>query len=185
MSEARICEYAKTRGFHPQTLERWLGWAEADRNRLGDLAIGLKVSENHLRDLMDWLEEISLRDNEKIHRILELREIASIQTHPRLGRADKIKRIKEQLRRRRFPRLAAMEDSLARSVKALQLPAAIRLSTPPGLEGGRIKAEFEAATASELRELSELLYRAAGSEEMAEIFAILAGRSTEPEARET
>ena len=185
MSEAAISEYAKTRGFHPHTLERWLSWQEADRDRLGDLAIALKISENHLRDLLDWLEEMSLRDKEKIHCILDLPEIASIETHPRLGRADKLKRIKEQLRRRRFPRLAALENSLAESVKALRLPAAIHLSIPPGLEGGRIKAELEAATASELKELSELLSNAAASEEMTRIFAILNGAPAEAKDQES
>lgn len=179
MSESTFREYARTRGFHPQTLERWTGWEDAARERLANLAVGLKASENHVRDIMDWLEEISLRDKTKIQEILARREIDVIETHPRLGRADKLKRVKEQLRRWRFPRLAAMEDSVAKSIKALELPAAIRLSAPPGFEGGRLKVEFEIATALELRELSGRLSRAAASEAMKDIFATLAGRPAE------
>ena len=56
----------------------------------------LKISENHLRDLMDWLEEIALRDGIISLQYLNRPAIDSIKTDPRLGRADKLKRIKEQ-----------------------------------------------------------------------------------------
>ena len=179
MSEAAVREYAKMRGFHPITLERWIRWEADDRDSLRELAVDLKASENHLRDIMDWLEEISLREHAKIHELLARPEIASFRTHPRLGRADKLKRIKEQLRRWRFPRLAATEDSLAACIKALELPGAIRLSTAPGLEGGRLRAEFEVGTAADLYELSGHLRDAAASAAMTKMFAILAGTHLE------
>lgn len=177
MGESAIRDYASSRGFHRQTVERWLGWAEADRDCLTDLAVELKISENHLRDLMDWLEEIALRDGSRIQEILAGAPIAALRTDPRLGRADKLKRIKEQLRRWRFPRLAAIEDGLAERIKALRLPAGIRVGVPPGLEGGRLKFEVEAGTANEMRDLTGRLRDAAATETMAEIFALLAGRS--------
>ncbi len=65
MAESAIRDYAKTRGFHRRTLDRWLGWQPADQDALEEIAVSLKVSENHLRDMMDWLEEISLRDDVK------------------------------------------------------------------------------------------------------------------------
>lgn len=179
MGESAIRDYARGRGFHWQTLERWLGWTEADRDVLAALAVDLKASENHLRDMMDWLEEIALRDDAKIHEILASPAIAAIRTDPRLGRADKLKRIKEQLRRRRFPRLAVLEDALGATIKALKLPAGMRLNAPPGLEGGRLKVEFDAGSAAELRELSERLSAAAATDAMAQIFALLSGRRGE------
>jgi hypothetical protein len=176
MGESAIRDYASSRGFHRQTLERWLGWTEADRDALADLAVGLKISENHLRDMMDWLEEISLRDGSTICEILAGSSIDSIRTDPRLGRADKLKRIKERLRRWRFPRLAAIEDALTERIKALHLPAGIRLSAPPGLEGGRLKIEFDAGSAAEMWDFSGRLRDAAESDDMTQIFALLAGR---------
>jgi hypothetical protein len=175
MGESAIREYASSKGFHRQTLERWLGWAETDRDGLADLAVGLKISENHLRDLMDWLEEISLRDGSTIREILARASIDSIRTDPRLGRADKLKRIKEQLRRWRFPRLAAIEDALADRIKALQLPAGIHVNAPPGLEGGRLKVEFDAGSSAEMRDLLGRLCDAAESDVVTQIFTLLAG----------
>ena len=80
--------------------------------QLLSLALDLKISENHLRDLMDWLEEAALRDGAAIGALLARQSIDDIKTDPRLGRADKLKRIKEQVRRLRFPRLAQTEDEI-------------------------------------------------------------------------
>ena len=78
-------------------LERWLGWDEVARNGLLRLAVGLKAGENQLRDLMDWLEDIALRDGLAIGALLSGKAILDVETDPRLGRADKLKRIKEQI----------------------------------------------------------------------------------------
>ena len=82
---------------------------------------------------MDWLEEISLRDGQSIHAILTSKAIDDSATDPRLGRADRLKRIKEQIRRLRFPRLAETEDSIRAKIQELKLHPEIRMSVPPGL----------------------------------------------------
>jgi hypothetical protein len=61
----------------------------------------------------------------------------------------------------------------------LKLPPGMRLNAPPGLEGGRLKVEFDAGSAAELRELSERLSAAAATDAMAQIFALLSGRRGE------
>ena len=127
MSESEIQAYAQERGFHRQTLERWLGWKPKDRAALQDLAISLKASENHLRDMMDWLEEIALRDHIGIGDILAAKKFEELKTDPRLGRADRLKQIKEQLRRLRYPRLAATEEEIHKRVQALKLHPQIRI----------------------------------------------------------
>jgi hypothetical protein len=183
MSETEIRNYAQRKSFHPQTLERWLSWAEADRNALAEIAFALKMSENHLRDAMDWLEEIALRDQSTIHKVLRGKAITEIQTDPRLGRADRVKRIKDQLRRMRFPRLAETEDAIQKKVQSLELKPEIRVSVPPGLEGGRIYVEISAASREELRRASKKLSDATENELTAEIFTLLSGGRAESEKR--
>ena len=60
----------------------------------------------------------------------------------------------------------------------------MRLSASPGLEGGRLRVEFDAESTTELRELSERLSAATATDEMAEIFALLAGRRGESGRKE-
>lgn len=178
MSDQAICDYANARGFHSRTLERWLSWQPADRAALADLVIGLKMGENHLRDMMEWLEEIALRDGTQICAILDGKTFAEIATSPRLGRGDKLKRIKEEVRRMRFPRLAQTEDAIRERIRALKLHPDIIVSAPPGLEGGRLQVEFQASARDELKRLASKLAQAADTETAGEIFALLAGKDT-------
>ena len=146
MTQQEVRAYAEARGFHPKTLARLMSWEPSDRAALARLVVGLKISENHLRDFMDWLEEIALRDACAVAAILAHKGIESIQTDPRLGRADKLKRIKDELRRRRFPRLAQAEDALRARIGELKLHPAIVVSAPAGLEGGRLHVVLSAAS---------------------------------------
>jgi hypothetical protein len=179
MSDDWIRDYAKSKGFQPQTLTRWLDWSPHDRHALFTLAERLKIGDNHLRDLMDWLEEIALRDQCSIHEILAQKTITDIGSDPRLGRADKLKRIKERIRRLRFPRLTQIEDSIRARIQQLKLPSALRLSVPPGLEGGNLRVEFNASTAEELKTFAAQLTEVADRDSVREIFHILAGQRAE------
>lgn len=143
------------------------------------LATALKIGENHLRDLMDWLEEIALRDGSTAHAILNDRALAAIQSDPRLGRADRLKRIKEHIRRLRFPRLSRIEDSIRRRIQELKLPPAIRMAASPGLEGGCLHVELSASTTEELKNFAALLTHAVGTDSVKEIFRLLAGEGAE------
>ncbi len=152
-----------------------MGWDEPDREGLWRIAYALRVGENHLRDLMDWLEEIALRDPVSIHEILLRPDLHHVETDPRLGRADKLKRIKEQIRRLRFPRLAETEDALRTRIQELKLHPEVRLSVPAGLEGANLHVEFNASSRQELRRLAARLVEAADQELLGEIFALLSG----------
>jgi ParB family chromosome partitioning protein len=132
---------------------------------------------------MDWLEEIALRDNCPVDMILADPQLHQVSTDPRLGRADKVKRLREMIRRRRFPRLAATEDSLQARIAELKLAPEILLSAPPGLEGGRLRVEFSASSEQELRRLAERLAAAAEKDAAREAFALLAGAAEEPRTR--
>jgi hypothetical protein len=126
---------------------------------------------------MDWLEEISLRDRLGIDEVLSRHDIADIETNPRLGRADKLRRIKEQIRRWRFPRLAETEDALRMRIPELKLHPEVRVSVPAGLEGGFLHVEFNASSTGELRRLAAKIVEAADKKPAGEIFALLSGKA--------
>ena len=191
MGESEIRTYANQKGFHRHTLERWLSWAPVDREALAKLALSLKISENHLREMRDWLEEIALRDGRSIQDILAERAICDAGTDPRLGRADRLKRVKEQLRRRRYPRLAQTEDQIrahisalkisALKISALKLHPEIHLSVVPGLEGGQLKVEFQSGSVAELSAVVTKLSKVVSLRPMAAIFELLSGDTPQPQ----
>ena len=179
MNDQQILAYAKDRGFHQHTVERWLGLSEPDRESLLALAQGLKAGENHLRDFLDWLQEIALRDGARFDEILNREELSRIMSDPRLGRNDKLKRLKDELRRLRFPRLARIEEDVKRRIREMKLRPQILVTVPPGLEGGTMTIEVRATSHDELKLLVDEVEDALEREEMREIFALLQGRTIE------
>ena len=179
MIDQSIIEYAKQKGFHPQTVERWLRLAEGDRAAILELVEELKMGENHLRDFLDWLEEIALRDGVSLCAILQRESILRISSDPRLGRSDKLKQIKEELRRLRFPRLSRIEGEIQKKIREMKLRPQIRISVPPGLEGGSLTVQVRATSYEELRRLVGEVQEASETEAMREIFALLRGESPE------
>ena len=126
---------------------------------------------------MDWLEEIALRDRRSIHVILASKSVDDIANDPRLGRADRVKRVKEEIRRLRYPRLVATEDAIRRKIGELKVHPEIRLTVPPGLEGGQLRVEFAATSHAELKQLSIKLTEALDKPSMPEIFDLLTGQT--------
>lgn len=175
MSDQEIIAYGWAKGLHKQTLDRWLKLAEADRRALWDLVNDLKLGENHLRDFLDWLEEIGRRDGLGFSEVLKGETLLRISSDTRLGRNDKLKQIKEELRRLRFPRLARVEEEIRRRIHELKLGPQIRISVPPGLEGG-VTVEVKAASYEELVRLAKELGALAEKKAMKEIFGLLEGR---------
>jgi hypothetical protein len=88
-----------------------------------------------------------------------------------------LKRIKEQLRRRRFPRLAETEDQIRNHINSLKLQPEIRLSVTPGLEGGQLNVEFEAGTTAEFKAAVGKLSEATSLRSLPAIFELLSGNS--------
>jgi len=179
MIDQSIIEHAKERGFHRQTVERWLRLSFRDQEALFQLTQTLKLGENHFRDLLDWLEEIALRDGVGLCEVLKGESFVNTLSDPRLGRNDKLKRVKEELRRLRFPRLSRIEDEIRRKIRDLKLKPQIQMSVPPGLEGGFLTVQLKATSFQELKHQLQEVEEALEREEMREIFALVQGRTIE------
>jgi hypothetical protein len=173
MVDQQIQTYCQLKGFHPQTRERWLGFSEADREALLGLAQELKAGENHFKDFLDWFEEIALRDGVSVAQILSREEFARVTSDPRLGRNDKLKRLKDELWRLRFPRLARIGEEIHRRILEMKLDPRLQLIVPNGLEGGSVTIKIQATSFDELKRLAAAAARAAEGGAMKEIFALL------------
>ena len=179
MAESEFRESRPETSVQSALAERLCHWNRDDRETFSSLVSRLKIGQNHQRDLMDWLEEIALRDTAKIADVLGAAPLAAIESDPRLGRADKLKRIKEHIRRLRFPRLTASEDGVRSRLRELKLVPELRITVPAGLEGGKLHVEFSAANMAEFRVCVSKLADAADREPLSQAFAILSGQSSE------
>jgi hypothetical protein len=147
----QIFTYAQQKRLSPQTLARWQAWTEPDQAALFAFVYELQLGENHLRDFLDWCEECVLRDGGTIAELLARSEIRQPLT-AKLGRNDKLKAVKEALRKLRYPRLSRLEEDLRAAVKALDLGGRAQVLFPPSLEGDEITVEIKARNVKELDE---------------------------------
>ncbi|HKA56151.1 MAG TPA: hypothetical protein VKJ47_21070 [Candidatus Binatia bacterium] len=147
----QILTYVQSKHLSAQTLARWRAWTEEDQAAFLTLAEELQLGENHLRDLLDWLEETVLRDGGTIRGVLSRPEICR-PLAAKLARNDKLKAVKAALRRVRYPRLSRLEEDLRAAVKALDLGGRVRVSFPPSFEGDEVTVEIKARSVEELNE---------------------------------
>ena len=154
----QIAAYAHEKRLSPQTLARWKAWNEEDQIALLTVAQELQLGENHLRDFLDWFEEITARDGGAVRELLTRAEIHQL-LQSTVSRNDKLKAVKEALRRIRYPRLSRLEEDLRVAVKALDLGNRIQVSFPPTLEGEEITVELKARNPQELTDNLRRLQR--------------------------
>ncbi len=177
MLDREILAYGREKGFHQQTLERWLKLAAPDQEALLGLVQDLRIGENHLRDFLDWLGEIALRDGVSLCDVLRRESISRISSNPRLGRNDKLKQIKDEVRRLRYPRLSQIEGEIQKRIREMRLKPQIHISVPPGLEGGVLTVQVRATSYEELKRSVVELGQALERGTMKDIFDLLRGES--------
>jgi len=164
--------FAASRRFSAATRDRWLRLRDDDRNTLLQLAERLRLGENQFRDLLDWSEEIAVRDRCSIAAVWARAPMATALARD-LGRNEMIAAIKSALRRLRFPQLAAVETRLAELARRLKLPRGVRIRFPEHLEGDEVSVEMSARSAAGLRAQADALQRALSAPEFDEIFRAL------------
>ena len=141
--------YAEQKRLSQPTRARWQAWAESDQHALLSLAHALQLGENHVRDFLDWLEEIVLRDGGSIAAVLQRPEMRR-PLQLKQSRNDRLKAVKEALRKLRFPRIARLEHELQAGVKALKLGRQVRIAFPPAFEGDEVTLEVRVKSAEDL-----------------------------------
>ncbi len=146
----RVRAYVASRRIDEAIAVRWRAWESGDALALLDLAEALGLGGNQIGDFMTWLEDIAAREAVPPAVALAAPEIRGV-CATRLGRGDKLKRVKALVRARRFPRLAALERALAEEVRALGLGDGVAVRFPPDFEGDEITVELRARHVEALR----------------------------------
>jgi hypothetical protein len=171
--DAAFRTFAAERKYGATTLERWACLQADDAAAILGLVQELRPSENQLRDLWDWIEEIAARDRVAPAQVLASAPVTAARRRD-VGRNDKLRLLKTALRRLRFPQLTAAEDRIADLIATLGLPRHVRVVVPEQLEGDSVRIEITAASAATLRAAADALGTAARSPACAQLFALLA-----------
>lgn len=145
-----VAAYARQKRLSAATLARWQAWPAEDQAALLSLVCDLRCGENHVKDLLDWLTDIALRDACGVAEVLA-RPAIHVARAGSASRNDRLKAVKAALRRLRFPRLARLEDQVHRAVRALDLGRSVQVSFPPNFEGDELTVSLTVRSVDDLR----------------------------------
>lgn len=101
-----------------------------------DLFKGLKLSQNKQIEIITLVQEIAMREDLWIKKVLQSNDIKSVLERPDLNRNEKGSLLRAYLKRRRFPTLAKTQERILKALKALRLNEHVHIIPPPYFEGG-------------------------------------------------
>ena len=132
----------------------------------------LRPGANKWRDLLEWVEEISTRDEITPLDLFELPELQSVLNQNDLAPNVRYDRIRQILHSRRYPILSDLRVRLARSLDALKLDDKTKVHVQDSFESDEIRIEMKFRTREEFVSQVEKLVRASDSEALDELIRI-------------
>jgi hypothetical protein len=132
----------------------------------------LRPGVNKWRDLLEWVEEISIRDEITPLDLFELPELQSALNQNDLAPNVRYDRIRQILHSRRYPVLSDLRVRLARSLDALKLDNKTKVHVQDSFESDEIRIEMKFRTREEFVSQVEKLVRASDSEALDELIRI-------------
>ena len=146
----------------------FLRFSPQERVLLSQLITRLKLSKNKQAELSENFAVIKERDGVGIGTLLKSEEVNEIFSDQRIGLVAQGDRIREYVRRLRYPRLAQAEESFRKKKERLTLKG-VDLIPPPYFEGEEFKVSFSFTTVDEFKKRLALLQTIAEKEELKEI----------------
>ncbi len=148
-------------------------WATGDQEALSGLFKIITLGGNNLKDLLDLIEEISLRDRVAIREVLAMKEILEVIEEPRLTSTQKREMLKQKLHQIRYPVLSERTERISMLLKEGGALPGVSLTPPPYLEGSSLKASFSFGSVEKLKEAVDRLNLMANREEIREVLNLL------------
>lgn len=132
----------------------------------------LRPGVNKWRNLLEWVEEISTRDEITPLDLFELPELQSVLNQNDLAPNVRYDRIRQILHSRRYPILSDLRVRLARSLDALKLDDKTKVHVQDSFESDEIRIEMKFRTRDEFVNQLEKLVRVSDSEALDELIRI-------------
>ena len=139
-----------------------------ERIVLSQLITRLKLSKSKQVELIENCAVIKERDGLNIESILKSEEVNEIFSDQKIGLVTQGDRIREYLRKLRYPRLTRAEENFHKKKENLKLKG-IDLIPSPYFEGEEFKVSFSFTTVDEFKKRLALLQSIAEKEELKEI----------------
>lgn len=132
----------------------------------------LRPGANKWRDLLEWIDEISTRDEITPAELLGRPEIRSVLKQSDLPPNVRYDHIRQILHSRRYPMLSNLRIRLAKTLDELKLADRTRVHIQDSFESDEIRVELKFRTREQFVDQVEKLVRASGSDALDELIRI-------------
>lgn len=144
-------EYIASGDLSIKAIELLLDMDIKSRSTIFEWIFNLKFNLNQQLKYINYLIDISIKDNEAISGILSNSEYLKVYQDRDLNRPQKAKKILGLLRTRRYPRLSDSEKSFSRKISSLKLPDRVKIEHSPYFESEDYRLEITYKTGKELK----------------------------------
>lgn len=135
---------------------------EDDGRVLSDLFKRINTGLNNQRELLEFLVELSIIKDLSISRLLEQEDINKILSDSDSPLPQRVQRLRQVLKKMRYPELSKAEDGFYQAVKALKVNSTIHLQPPPFFEGKTFRLSLSIHSRQHLKSLLPDLEKLAG-----------------------
>lgn len=163
-----VLDFVSEKAPSPAAVKALLRFAPADRRRI--LPLLRPLGQNKQKQLLEDLWDIGRRDELPVERLFRRAEPRRILRSTRLSSLQRAERIREWLRKTRYPSLIAREESLLSTLHRLQWPRSISLQPSPSFEDDSVTISFRAGSREEFRTALDRLEDLARRKELEGLF---------------
>lgn len=128
------------------------------------------LGQNKQKEILEDLQEVSLREQIAAEEILKTPEILEIQNSEKLSPLQKADKVRSLLRKRRYPSFSSWKESFDSSLRKMRWPKEIALKHSPFFEDENISVSFSFKNKKEFEESILKLKEMASKKEFNEIF---------------
>jgi len=161
--ETGLLEYLVQEELSISTAVCFLDLDKEDQKSMIPLLLALRPGENRIKEIISFLQEISLRDGVPIPALLTRADIGEFLSDLQIQRPQRLERLRRIIKQMRFPLLTAMEERFAAYKQSLALPSQISFHPPPFFEGEEFRMEMRFKDFRSFRELVAKLHQVAGT----------------------
>ena len=125
-------------------------WYAEDQAALSSLLDKIRLGGRMMQEVLDFLEEISLRDHTRIADLLDRMDIRAIIEDDQCTSTQKRERLRKRLTQIRYPILTERTDKITKFLKAAGSPTGVSIKLPSYLEGNSLQVTFSFRSVREL-----------------------------------
>ena len=143
-----------------------LGFSKKDRLALFDFLVQLKPSVSKQNEIIELVFEISKRENIAVNAVIKAGEIDTIFSNQKFSIPQKLERVREYLKKRRFPQLTKLEEEFESFKKSIGVSQDMKFYPPAFFEGNNYEIHLSFSKISQLKKQITILHKMIESEEL-------------------